>query len=301
MSAPNANNSAGGNAAQTQNGQLNTNNQATQPDPAATPPVQEALSPQFAALAKREKAMRAREVASKAREEQLTRDYEARLAASQREYEQNYRSKLAQDPWGEMIAAGLSAEQATQIILNQPTPQDQTLRQVQEQIKALQKQNEELLNQTKNSASESQKRAEAMVLKEIDLLVEGNEAFETITAMGAKQAVFDLIKDTLDNDGYMMTIEDAAQEVENYLIEQTLNYTKLKKVQAKLAPPAPDPVEQTKGAQQQVTRTQQQQPQTLSQNLRQQTSAKPLSAVERRQRAILVAQGLNPDGTPVKN
>lgn len=298
MSAPNAASSPGGNAPATQVGQLNTNNQAQQPD-AATPPVTEALSPQFAALAKREKAIRAEKLAFQAERDKLTRDYEARLAASKSEYEQSYRSKLAQDPWGEMIAAGLSPEQATQIILNQPTPQDQNLRQLQEDVKALKKQNEDLLNQTKNSASQSQQRAEAMVSKEIDLLVDGNEAFETITAMDAKAAVLDLIRETLEKDNYMMTVEDAAQEVENYLVEQTLNYTKLKKIQAKLAPPAA-PAEPNPAAQKQGQKPQQPQTQTLSQNLRQQTSAKPLTSAERRQRAILIAQGVNPDGNPAK-
>lgn len=298
MSSPNANSPSGGNAPSPQVGQVNTNNQAPQPE-VATPAVPEALSPQFAALAKREKAMRQREMASKAREEQLVKDYETRLEASRREFEQSSRSRLAKDPWGEMIAAGLSPEQATQIILNQPTPQDQTLRGLQEKVDALAKQNEELLSQSKNSHTQAQKRAEAMVSKEIDMLVDGNEAFETISAMDAKSAILDLIKDTLDNDGYMMTVEDAAKEVEDYLVEQTLNYTKLKKVQAKLAPPAA-PAETNPAAQKQGTRPTQQQPQTLSQNLRQQTVSKPLTSSERRQRAILIAQGVNPDGTPTK-
>lgn len=76
-----------------------------------------------------------------------------------------------------------------------------------------------------------------------------------------------------------MTVEEAAQAVEEHLAEEALRLAKLKKITAKLQAPAPKSPEQKPAA------PTQQPPKTLSNQM---DSPKPMSA---RERAILAFKG----------
>ena len=123
---------------------------------------------------------------------------------------------------------------------------------------------------------------------EAALLVDGGTDYETIKEMGAIEAIPLLIKEVFDSQGILMTVEEAAKEVEAQLLEEALKHAQLKKVQEKLkamsAPPAPEAPKSTDKP------TQSQPSKTLT-NAMSQTS-KPLTQKERRERAILAFKGL---------
>lgn len=285
MQSPPTTDATGSASAQAPGGQVNNNTGAKPGSEVTETPKADDSAAKFAALARREKALARERAESKSREADREKQWEAKLQAQRSEIEQSYRSKLQQDTWGTLIEAGLTPEQVTQVMLNTPKPEDIKFQEMRRELDQLKKQSETAANQTQEQQKRSYEQARGLVSKEVALLVDGNDAFETIVAMGAQDAVVQLIEDTLNDpeQGYMMSAEDAAKAVEEYLVEKTLSYAKLKKVQAKLGTPLEE-------AQQQV-QEKKPQSQTLSHSLKQQSSAQPMTQAEKRQRAILAFQG----------
>lgn len=244
-----------------------------------TAPKEEALSPKFAALARKEKALRAQAQAVKAREEALK--------ASESSYSDKFIPKdaLSKEKVLETLAAnGLSYDDLTQLILSGSQNQDPELYKLKQEIKAL----KDAQDSTKNSMADSQKRAYEQAITQIKnetkLLVDSNEAFETIKETNNHEAVVELIKETFDKDGTLLTVEEAATQVEAYLMENALKMAQLRKIKAKLNPPA----EETKPQE-----TQKQQPtqmKTLTNAVSASTPGR-LTDKQRRERALLAFHG----------
>ncbi len=120
-----------------------------------------------------------------------------------------------------------------------------TIKQAMLKIEALEAENKTLLSKQDESlkqVTETQSRAYQQALKQVgrdvNILVHNNEAFEAIQATKSQSAVVELIEQTYKEDGILLTAEEAAKQVEDFLIDSTLPLTKLKKIQAKLAPEA---------------------------------------------------------------
>lgn len=210
-----------------------------------------ALSRQFAQIARQERALRAKaqqqDAAFKAKEAALAAR-EAELAAKQPDLSQYIpKDRIKQDFLGVMAEEGVSYDALTQQILNQQ-PKDPrveaTISRLESKIKALEEQN----NANKQSAQEQQTQAYQAAVKQIRMdvnsLVDSDPNFETIKATRSTKDVVDLITQTYDKDGILLSVEDAAQQVEDYLVEEAMNLTKIGKIKKKLGmtsstPPKP--------------------------------------------------------------
>lgn len=218
---------------------------------AAPPPAEDpSLSKQFATLARQEKALRARaqqqEQAYKAKEAALTaREQELNSKSNQPATDMTrYISKdmFKHDPYSALIEVGMTPEEAANTLITQ-TPMDprvkSTVSRLEQEIRDLKAANE----QAKVSAQESQSQAYKAAVRQIETdttnLVNSDPNFETIKATSSIRDVVDLIEKTYAEDGILLSVEEAAQQVEDYLVDEALKIAKLSKIQQRLSPVAP--------------------------------------------------------------
>ncbi len=210
-------------------------------------PSEEPLSAQYAALARREKAAReaarARSAELKAAQDALKAQEEA-LKAREAEYSSKYVAKDAfqADPLKALTDAGLSYDQITEMLLNQsnaPTNPvyDRTIAQLNAKIAELEAKTTSATKLIEDREVQARQQAVNQIKADVNKLVLTDPAFETIKAMGQSDEVVRLIEETFDKEGVLMTVEEAAQEIENYLVEEIYNAAaKSSKVKSRLQP-----------------------------------------------------------------
>lgn len=251
----------------------------------STTEAKEPLSAQYAQLARKEKAIRAKmqeiktqEANVKAQLEQF-KAQEARIAKLEA-----LEKRLGEDPLNVLLERGVSYDQITQQALNQPSESERAAKsayeQLQNQIKQIQEAQENSKKLFEDQQRQQYDQAVNQIRNQAKSLVESNPEFETIKETGSLEDVVDLIKQTFEADGVLMTVEEAAAEVENHLVEEAIKIARLNKIQQRLKP-APAKVEAPK----QQDATPKQQPKTLTNAA---TATRPLSAKER---AILAFKG----------
>lgn len=269
--------------------------QATEPEAKALSPEQERINRQFAQLAKQEKTLRAKlaqqEQQLKAREAELAKREQAltKPAEPAKPPTPTYSKDLIkQDPLRVLEEAGVTYEELTQHVLNPPARDprvDTVVSALEAKIASL----EEKLSQSENTYKEEQTKAIEVANRQIKAdvvsLVNQGEEFEMVKSMGYYDDVVDLINQTFQKDGIMLSVEEAAQEVENYLVEEALKVTRLSKIKKQL--------EQSQQAAKTATATQEDKPATPQQpQMRTLTNAaastRKLSA---RERAVLAFKG----------
>lgn len=240
------------------------------------------LSPKFAILARKEKQLR--EMRKQIEAEKQAMESQKAQFANKGGDDSSWKNRLAQDPYGVMLEAGLTSDQVASLLLNQPSQEDQKLQLLQRELQTLKKQQEDVLTQNQDAQKQQYEQAKAQISKDVQRLVQGNaENFELIQSQGAHDAVVELIEKTFQDDGYLMDLEDACKEVEDYLTEQALGLSKLKKIQAKLAPP--QAIQEAQKPDPQKPTTQNPTATTLT-NRMATGSVKPMNDKERRDRAI---------------
>lgn len=202
--------------------------------PVAVPEVKtaQAPDPRLATYEKKERMIR-----------KMQTDMQAEKAAWETErakYSTDYvpKSRLTEDPLQVLEDMGMSYDQLTERILQRPN--DPVTKSILAKLKAV----EERQAATDKQATESQTKQYADAVKqignEVKMFVDSNESCETIKEMGMYEAVTELIEQTFNNEGYLMDIDKAAEEVENYLLEEAFKMSQLKKVQSRLQPKAPE-------------------------------------------------------------
>lgn len=262
-----------------------------------TEKAEEPLSSQYALLARREKALRAKamqqEQALKAKEAEIAREREA-IKAKEAEYQSKFISKdQLKDPskvLDLLSDLGLSYDELTQAALNAPKPEDiQRMREINE-LKAQIEELKSEQNKTKSAYEESQTRAYqqalAQIKQETAALVKNDPNFEAIAATNSIDDVVELIETTFKQDGILMTVEEAAQEVEAYLVEEAAKLARLNKIQQKLKP-AEKPVSKPTVEAKQIQQEEKPGIKTLTNSM---GTSRQLSA---RERAILRFKGEN--------
>lgn len=214
------------------------------------------------AFARREKALR--------RQAQQLEAEKKAWQAKQTDYETNYipRSRLKDDTLEALRENGVDYNQLTEQILNAPNMNDPVVRAMYAKLKAIEDKQAKSEQAAQQYQTQQYEQALKQISSEVKVLVSSNEAFEMIKEKGAEDAVVQLIEDTFNKDGYLMDIDKAAQEVEEWLLNEYLNGAKLKKVQAKLkpdpVPESPKPKEATKGITTITNRMSQEQPKKSS-------------------------------------
>lgn len=226
-------------------GQINNSDGSKEPPKEVTPvksEVEQPLSSQYAQLARKEKALRVQAQAIKAREEAF-KAQEASLKSKETEMQSQFISKdrLTKDPMAVLAESGISYEQLTQLALNAPSAEAQAynaeLSSLKAEIKALKDGQEN----ARKSFEDNQKNAYDQTLTQIKnqvskLVAEEGDNYETVKATNSIQDVVDLIEKTYNADHVLLTVEEAAQAVEDHLVEEAVKIAKLKKIQSRLKP-----------------------------------------------------------------
>lgn len=278
---------------QNNNGESSESPAIEEPKPEET--KEEPLSAQYAVLARKEKALRAKaqaqDLAFKAREEALRVREEALTGKASSFDESKYipRDRLKQETLNVLAEEGISYEELTNAILTQQS--SNTDPRVLAEIKALKSQlsqYEELNKKTAQSIEDNQKQSYQQAVNQIrnetKSLVTTDDNFELIRHTNSVDDVVELIERTFKEDGVLMTVSEAAKQVEDYLTEEATKLARSKKIQQRLSPKpttaqgAPKPTETNQAKQPQSAKTL-----TNSHN-----AARPLTAKER---AILAFKG----------
>lgn len=263
----------------TENSAPATTPEATAAETTAEGSPDEQLSPKFAALARKERALRSKYQEFKAREEAL-KAKEAEISSFS-----TLKSRATQEPLAVLQELGISYDMLTNAILNQPDPESQAYAKLQAEIDAVKQAQTQSQKQLEEAQVKQYEQAVNQIRTDVKQLVASDPTFETIKDMSQEEAVVELIKETFNSQGILLELSEAAQQVEDYLVEEALKYAQLKKVQQKLSPPAPQ------SAQSQKTSTSQKLPmKTLTNAVTASTPGK-LSERERRERAILAFRG----------
>lgn len=214
-------------------GQLETTEEVTK-EPAVT------LSPQLTALARKEQAFRKQEQAFKTKEQEF-KATQAAFEAKQAEYAGYAKLKeaLTADDYSVLDELGVSYEKWTNYLLNKgdsTTPEKQEFKAIKDELKAIKTQQEERDKKQKESVDKQYEATVNQYKKEIQSLVETDPNFESVKELKAEEHVLQHILDTFNEDGDVLTVEEAAKDIEDALVEEALAMSKLKKIQAKIQP-----------------------------------------------------------------
>lgn len=209
-----------------------------------TPEKKDPLSSQYALLARKERAMRQKaqqqEQSLKTREDAI-KAREAELATKDQTYQSGYipKDRLKQATLEVLAENGIALDQVANDFLNQPAinPQVQaTINELKAQIQALKSDSEASKAAQVEQQSQSYKAALKQIETDVTHLVKTDPMFETIRATRSVKDVVDLIEATYKAEGRVMSNEEAAQEVEDYLVEEAVKLAKLEKVQKRVRP-----------------------------------------------------------------
>lgn len=234
-------------------GQTHTSDDVSQAVPEApapkeaTPVSTEApLSSQYAQLARKEKAIRMQAQELK-RQQDAFKQREDAIKAKEAEMQSNYvpKERLAKDPWSVLNENNISYEQLTQEALNAPSPEARAQQQVIARLEAKIQALEDGQTSSKKSYEDSQKQQYTQAVNQIrndaKALVATGDAFETIRVTNSHDDVVDLITKTFEKEGVLLSVEEAAVAVEEYLVEEAMKVARLSKIQQRLKPQAASP------------------------------------------------------------
>lgn len=271
----------------------------SEPAPEATPEQtkeETPLSTQYAILARKEKALRLKVQELKAKEEAL-KSQENAYKAKEQEYLNKYipKDRLTQDPLSVLNEAGLTYDQLTQLLLARETQPQQTqsmpqndplVKKLEEEIKAIRQAQEDAQKKYVEDQNRAYQEALANMKRETEMLVKDSSDYELVRELGHTQDVVDLIEKTFKDEGILLSVEQAAREVEDYLVEEALKINRLKKVQSRLTPPTAAPKQEVSQQQQQTVKPNEQPTiKTLT------NSVSTVGKLSARERAILAFKG----------
>lgn len=257
-------------------------------------------------LAKQQKMLRSEQVKFKAEQEAWKKEQEQRKS----DYENNYvpKSRLKENAVQALLDAGVSADELTSSLINQPSPQDLELRELKAKLAALQADTDSIKNSSKEREDSQYQQVRSQMLNEAKIFVNSNQTdYELINKYGAQEAVIEYIEqifhgvdqetgEAIDHPyaKAVMPIEEAAKEVEEYLLEQAIDLVKAKKVMSKINPaPPPAPakgVPPRRGSGPTITTKAPPPINTLTHQTIPATTTKGTTEKDRRSRAILAFQ-----------
>lgn len=219
-----------------------TEEQETPPVEVKKPQIDPESRRRFEQIARQERAARQkaeqRNQELNAREEAL-KAKEAAISQSEQKYQQGYISKddLKRDTLRILADAGVSYDEVTQQILNQQMTDPRTESMI-GRLEAKIAQLEQANKKTEETYTQQQQQAYQSAVKQIEndarQLVKMDPNFETIKATGSVKDVVELITQTYEKDGILLSVEDAAQQVEDYLVEEAMKVTRIGKIKTRL-------------------------------------------------------------------
>ncbi len=246
-----------------------------------SPPTQEAtseksISPQFAALARKEKALRRQQTEFEA----AKKAFDAMKASSGTDLSGYVpKDRLKTEFWQVANEIGMTPDDLTKLFAEAPNQSDLTVQKLLTEVEALKQSQSQTKTQLEEKQKQEYEQAVSQIRTDAKLLVDSDDRFETIKALGQEEAIVSLIEETFNAGNGLLSIEEAASSIEDYLVEEAMKMSALNKVKQKMAPAAAVP-------QQKQSNFQKQPMQTLSHANT--PSAKPMS---KRERAIAAFKG----------
>jgi hypothetical protein len=189
-----------------------------------TPAEEVTLSPKVSALARKEQAQRAREKAIAEKE----RTFAEKMADADKYHQ--LKTKLAAKDYSAAEELGLTYEEYVKHELNKEASKDpaqERVRQLEEKLSALEKAREE-------DAVKEYQANQALWKNEIKKTVTENEEFSTIKDLGAEDIVLKHINDSFEEDGLELSVEEAAKEIEEALLERANKFASVTKLKNKV-------------------------------------------------------------------
>lgn len=182
------------------------------------------LSPQLSALARKEAIIRKQEMALKQERESL--------AAQQAELKSlsGVKEKLTAKDFSVLDELGVSYEEWTNYLLSKgqgSTPESQALKGIEQKLQNLEKTQQESINK-QYEATVGQYKAE------IANLISNDPEFISIKEKKAEAHVLQHILDTFQEEGEVLTVKQAAKEVEDFIVQEAFEYQSLTKVKPKI-------------------------------------------------------------------
>jgi len=215
------------------------------PEVEAKPQVDPATEKKFAEIARQERILRARAQKQaqeiKAQQEALNKQ-KAELDAKAKEYEQGWipKDRLKNDPLSALAEAQLSYEELTQRLLDQGTLDPR----VEAQVKRLEAHIASLegkIAASEKASQQAQSEQYQAALRQIEadakaLIQEDPTTYEAVAKTNSIKDVVELIERTYQQDGVILSVEQAAQEVEDYLVEEGYKtVSRIEKIKKRLA------------------------------------------------------------------
>ncbi len=253
---------------------------AASPVPVPAAPVVAASDPKLEAFARKERQLH------KMRKELEAERQQLKTKAA--EYETGYisKSKLTEDPFGVLTDAGLSYEQLTERLLNQPNMNDPAMKAIMGKLKAMEDKQSAVEKQIQDREARQYDDAKKAISNEVKQLVASEVEYETIREAKCEEQVLQYIIDTYEKDGVLIDVSEACKHIENYLVEEGYKFSQLNKIKARLMPKTEEPVSLPK-----VVPPQSQSPmKTLTNAVNSQSSTRPTEK-ERIARALAAFKG----------
>lgn len=205
-------------------------------------PKDPALQKQFAQLARQEKLLRqkAQQQAQELQTQKAALDAKAQeLAAIEARYKGYIApDRLKADALTTLEEAGVTYDEVTQQAINRQPTDPRVLSHI-AKLEARIGELQEKADKAAISYQEQQQAQYQAAVKQIRLdaqaLVKSNpEEFEAIAKTGSIKDVVELIERTYRKDGVVLTVEEAAQEVENYLVDEVQKLTSIGKIKKRI-------------------------------------------------------------------
>lgn len=247
------------------------------------------LSSQYAILARKEKALRAHMQKLNAEREAFKAEkasLEAKLSEKNQDVESRFisKDKLLESPFEVLNDLGVSYDQITNQALNQPSAEELRFKKLEREADVRFKklsEEQELIKKTFEQRDQDQyEQAVSTIREEARELVESDPAYEAVKETGQSEEIVKLITRIYERDGKLLSVERAAQLVEQEIIDRALNLTKINKIKQRLSANASAQKQSEPAA-----KTSSPQMKTLTNSV---STTKPLSS---RERAILAAKG----------
>lgn len=207
-----------------------------------SPQQSDDFSKKFAALSRKEKALRDRESEWQNKFQELEarlKEYETAQAAPEEptkpELPLEYR--LKKDPLGTLDELGLSYDKLTQLVVNDgKLPVEDQLNLLQEDISTkfmskIEELETKLAEKEKMEAEAKMSEAVNGFKSEINTFIESNsEDYELVNASSQQDLIYEVIEAHYEETGKIMDIKEAADAVEEHLLEEATKIAKLNKL-----------------------------------------------------------------------
>jgi hypothetical protein len=206
--------------------------------PEVEQPKDESLSRQFAQLARQERNLRAKaqEQAKQLAAEKQALEAERQAIQAEREsFKRDYISKadLKKDTMRKLAETGVSYDELTQQILDTPNTDPRILAHIdrlEAKLAELEKANSSVQETFKTQEQQQYQAAIQQITADVSNLVKNSPDYETIRHTRSQKDVVDLIERTYKEDKVVMSVEEAADEVEKYLREESWKLSRLDSV-----------------------------------------------------------------------